>query len=82
MKTDWVLGPQLRGIFRINGSHATVSALYDHYASQDDDGDAVSGTVRCPTLPDNIQCDEHDVASAFKKFLSGLPGGILGKIWL
>lgn len=76
------LGPALRGIFRINGSHATVSALYDHYASQDEDGDAVSGTVRCPTLPDNIQCDEHDVASAFKKFLSGLPGGVLGKIWL
>lgn len=24
----------------------------------------------------------HDVASAFKKFLAGLPGGILGKIWL
>lgn len=76
------LGPALRGIFRINGSHTTVSALYDHYASQDEDGDAVSGTVRCPTLPDNIQCDEHDVASAFKKFLSGLPGCILGKIWL
>ncbi len=75
-------GPALRGIFRINGSHATVSALYDHYASQDDDGDAISGTVRCPTLPDSIQCDEHDVASAFKKFLSGLPGGILGKVWL
>jgi hypothetical protein len=24
----------------------------------------------------------HDVASVFKKFLAGLPGGILGKIWL
>jgi hypothetical protein len=24
----------------------------------------------------------HDVASAFKKFLAGLPGGILGKAWL
>lgn len=59
-----------------------MSALYDHYASQDEDGDAISGTVRCPTLPDNINCDEHDVASAFKKFLSGLPGGILGKMWL
>lgn len=75
-------GPSVRGIFRINGSHAIVSALYDHYASQDEDGDAISGTVRCPTLPENIQCDEHDVASAFKRFLAGLPGGILGKVWL
>lgn len=82
MKADTPLGPAVRGIFRISGSHNTVSALYNHYASQDEDGDAVSGTVRCPTLPDDIQCDEHDVASAFKKFLSGLPGGILGKIWL
>lgn len=59
-----------------------MAALYDHYASQDEDGDVISGTVRCPTLPDSILCDEHDVASAFKKFLSGLPGGILGKVWL
>jgi hypothetical protein len=72
----------MRGIFRISGSHATVAALYDHYASQDEDGDVISDTVRCPTLPENIQCDEHDVASMFKKFLSGLPGGILGKVWL
>lgn len=76
-----VLGPAIKGIFRISGSHATVAALYDHYASHED-GDVISDTVRCPTLPDNIQCDEHDVASTFKKFLSGLPGGILGKVWL
>ncbi|OAF55560.1 hypothetical protein VC83_07681 [Pseudogymnoascus destructans] len=75
-------GPAMKGIFRISGSHATVAALYDHYASQDEDGDVISDTVRCPTLPENIRCDEHDVASTFKKFLSGLPGGILGKVWL
>ncbi|KFY15141.1 hypothetical protein V492_02201 [Pseudogymnoascus sp. VKM F-4246] len=75
-------GPTMKGIFRISGSHATVAALYDHYASQDEDGDVISDTVRCPTLPENIRCDEHDVASTFKKFLSGLPGGILGKVWL
>ncbi|KFX99997.1 hypothetical protein V490_01538 [Pseudogymnoascus sp. VKM F-3557] len=75
-------GPAMRGIFRVSGSHATVAALYDHYASQDEDGDVISDTVRCPTLPENIQCDEHDVASTFKKFLSGLPGAILGKVWL
>jgi hypothetical protein len=38
--------------------------------------------VRCPSLPDHIKCDVHDVASAFKKFLSGLPGGILGSLSL
>ncbi|KFZ16440.1 hypothetical protein V502_05078 [Pseudogymnoascus sp. VKM F-4520 (FW-2644)] len=75
-------GPAMKGIFRISGSHATVAALYDHYASQDEDGDVISDTVRCPNLPENIRCDEHDVASTFKKFLSGLPGGILGKVWL
>lgn len=42
----------------------------------------ISGTVRCPTLPEHIRCNVHDVASAFKKFLAGLPGGILGKTWL
>ncbi|OBT55745.1 hypothetical protein VE04_03836 [Pseudogymnoascus sp. 24MN13] len=75
-------GPSMKGIFRISGSHATVAALYDHYASQDEDGDVIRDTVRCPTLPENIKCDEHDVASTFKKFLLGLPGGILGKMWL
>jgi hypothetical protein len=40
----------------------------------------ISGTVRCPTLPEHIRCDVHDVASAFKKFISGLPGGILGSL--
>jgi hypothetical protein len=36
--------------------------------------------VRCPTLPDHIRCDVHDVASAFKRFLVGLPGGVLGSL--
>lgn len=42
----------------------------------------IAGTIRCPTLPEHIRCDVHDVASAFKKFLSGLPGGILGSLKL
>jgi hypothetical protein len=46
----------------------------------DEDGDVIAGTVRCPTLPDHIRCDVHDVASAFKRFLAGLPGGILGSL--
>ena len=48
----------------------------------DEHGAVVSGTVRCPTLPEHIRCDVHDVASAFKKFISGLPGGILGTLSL
>lgn len=76
------LASTTRGIFRIPGSHSTINALYDHYASQVDDGEVISGTVRCSTLPERIQCNVHDVASAFKKFLAGLPGGILGSAWL
>ncbi|RDW94796.1 hypothetical protein BP5796_00559 [Coleophoma crateriformis] len=73
-------GPTNRGVFRVPGAHNIVSALYNHYCSTDEDGDLISGTVRCPTLPDHIKCDVHDVASAFKKFLLGLPGGILGSL--
>jgi hypothetical protein len=48
----------------------------------DEEGQVIAGTVRCPTLPNHIRCDTHDVASAFKKFLAGLPGGILGSLAL
>ncbi|KFY70437.1 hypothetical protein V498_10347, partial [Pseudogymnoascus sp. VKM F-4517 (FW-2822)] len=75
-------GPAMKGIFRIPGSQSIVKALYDHYASQDEDGDVISDTVRCPYLPDSIKCDAHDVASTFKRFLLNLPGGILGRVWL
>ncbi|KAK0125557.1 hypothetical protein ONS96_009393 [Cadophora gregata f. sp. sojae] len=74
--------PSTRGVFRVSGSQNVVAALYNHYGSMDEDGQVVSGTVRCPTLPDHIRCDVHDVASAFKRFLSGLPGGILGSLHL
>jgi hypothetical protein len=67
-------------VFRIPGSHNVVAALYNHYCTTDNHGEVVAGTVRCPTLPDHIRCDVHDVASAFKKFISGLPGGILGSL--
>jgi len=77
---DFRVATTARGIFRIPGSHNTVSALYNHYCCLDDNGEAIAGTVRCPGLPDHIKCDVHDVASAFKKFLSGLPGGILGSL--
>ncbi|KAI6711458.1 hypothetical protein JHW43_006014 [Diplocarpon mali] len=74
--------PSTRGVFRVPGSQIVVAALYNHYGAMDEDGQVVSGTVRCPTLPDHIRSDVHDVASAFKKFLSGLPGGILGTLQL
>lgn len=38
--------------------------------------------MRRPILPGHIKYDVNDVASAFKKFLAGLPAGILGSVWL
>jgi hypothetical protein len=74
------IGSTTRGIFRIPGSQNVVAALYNHYCTVDQEGEVIAGTVRCPTLPDHIKCDVHDVASAFKRFLSGVPGGILGSL--
>lgn len=54
--------------------------MYNHYGNLDGDGDVIANTVHCPTLPLHIKCDVHDVASAFKKFLAGLPSGILGSL--
>ncbi|KAF7881650.1 uncharacterized protein EAF02_006338 [Botrytis sinoallii] len=71
--------PTTRGVFRIPGSQHTISLIYEHYCSKGDEGH-IAGTVRYPTLPDHIDCDVHDVASAFKRFLSGIPGGILGSL--
>lgn len=48
----------------------------------DDIGEVVNGTVRSPLLPDHIKYDIHDVATTFKRFLSGLPKGILGSTWI
>ncbi|EEY21430.1 conserved hypothetical protein [Verticillium alfalfae VaMs.102] len=42
----------------------------------------VARTVRCPNLPTHINAGPHDIASAFKKFLGVLPGGILGSLGL
>lgn len=66
-------------MFRIPGSQHTIGLIYEHYCSKGDEGH-IAGTVRCPTLPEHIDCDVHDVASAFKRFLSGIPGGILGSL--
>ena len=69
------------GIFRIPGSNNVIAALYNHYCARGDEGD-IASTVRCPTLPNHIKYDIHDVASTFKRFLSGIPGGILGSLAL
>ncbi|KAK7747171.1 hypothetical protein SLS62_009113 [Diatrype stigma] len=40
----------------------------------------IAQTTRRPVLPSHIKFNIHDVASTFKKLLSGLPGGILGSL--
>ncbi|KAI0457052.1 hypothetical protein F5B21DRAFT_521725 [Xylaria acuta] len=70
-----------KGIFRVSGSSRVVNALYDYYCT-DDNTEAISSTTRCPTLPSHIRCNAHDIASTFKRFLAGLPGGILGSLSL
>ncbi len=56
-----------------------VGALYDYYCAEQD-ADDISRTIRCPNLPLHIKAGVHDVASTFKRFLAGLPGGILGSL--
>lgn len=75
---DDLAGPTTRGIFHIGGSHQIIEALYNHFCATDSQDEVVSGTVRCPTLPDRISYNVHDVGGVFRKFLSGLPGGVLG----
>ena len=71
-----------RGVFRIPGSVRVVNALYDYYCATEPGAggasDEISSTIRNPNLPLHIKVGTHDVASTFKRFLSGLPGGILG----
>lgn len=74
-------GPVTRGVFRIPGSLRVVSAIFDYYCYEKA-GEDITGTIRCPTLPLHINAGAQDVASAFKKFLSVLPGGILGTLSL
>ncbi|SPO06896.1 uncharacterized protein DNG_09590 [Cephalotrichum gorgonifer] len=69
------------GVFRVPGSVRMVNALYDHYYFTDKDGSAgISRTVRSVSLPTHMTFSIHDVASTFKRFLSILPGGILGSL--
>lgn len=70
------------GIFRIPGSVRLVNALFDYYCYMEKRGVDVSNTVHCANLPMHIQASVHDVASTFKRFVSVLPGGILGALSL
>ncbi|KAM7221728.1 RhoGAP domain containing protein [Rhypophila decipiens] len=70
-----------RGMFRIPGSVKVVNTLYDYYCAEGN-ADDITSTIRCPNLPHHIKATTHDVASTFKRLLSGLPGGILGSLAL
>lgn len=76
-------GTNTRGIFHIPGSTKTIQRIYDYYcpASQDE-ADKIDGTVSSPNLPPHLEASVHDVAGTFKRFLAGLPGGILGSLSL
>ncbi|UKZ72537.1 hypothetical protein TrVFT333_000167 [Trichoderma virens FT-333] len=74
--------PANRGLFRIPGSARTVNALCDYYCGESRSGPFISSTTYLPTLPDFIPHHIHDVASTFKRMLSGLPRGILGSLSL
>lgn len=76
-----VLAITTPGTFRIPGALRVVNEIYEYYCAERN-GDEITGTVRNPNLPSHLQVSVHDVASAFKKFLSGLPGGILGSLSL
>lgn len=71
------------GLFQTSGSQNMIESLYTHYASIEED-ESIDQTAQTSKLPMHIiyQCDVHDVASTFKRFLSVLPGGILGELHL
>jgi hypothetical protein len=69
-------------VFRIPGSVRTVNELYGYYSADGEDGDDISSTICSATLPAHIRTGPHEVASLFKRLLSGLPGGILGSLLL
>ncbi|RYP51141.1 hypothetical protein DL768_003488 [Monosporascus sp. mg162] len=68
-----------RGIFGMPSDERVVDALYDHYYTGTDSED-IARTIRSPTLPAHIKFNVHDIAAAFKRFLAGLLGGVLGSL--
>lgn len=80
--TDMALYPaaNVGGVFRVPGSVRVVSALYSYYCDADKENAHISTTVRSGSLPTHFNYTIQDVASTFKKFLSTMPGGILGSL--
>ncbi len=76
------------GIFRVNGQTSIVNKLYDFYACQFEEAEKSTGpgqaqkTAGSTMMPSHIAHNVYDVASLFKKFLNGIPGGILGSLSL
>lgn len=60
--------------------------IYDHcmhsHRERVSNPDLVEATIGSPSLPTHIALTTHDIASAFKKTLRDIPGGILGSIAL
>lgn len=84
-------------IFLDCGDDRVVKKLYNHFAGQvlsaELTGDKIDSTTRGSFLPsDTVSSDSsympnkstyiHNVATAFKHFLAGLPGGVLGSVEL
>ncbi|PHH52194.1 hypothetical protein CFIMG_004901RA [Ceratocystis fimbriata CBS 114723] len=70
------------GLFRVPGSYRVVNELYEYYLYAHHGGHDISETIRCEGLPSHIKTGPHDIASAFKRFLNAIPGGILGSVAL
>ena len=62
-----------------------VNALHNFYKarmSDAEDSKDVEATIGSTSLPADVNYNVHDVASAYKRFLWDLPGGILGSVAL
>jgi hypothetical protein len=54
--------------------------LYDYYCLASKEGESISSTIRSPHLPPYIKASVHDIASAFKRFIAMIPGGVIGSL--
>lgn len=63
-----------------------VTALHNHFALQIQAAcryrRTIETTICNAKLPPTIRLSVHDAASAFKRFISEIPGGILGSLYL
>jgi hypothetical protein len=66
------------GIFRLSGSKEAVDKICNYYIPANQNASSVDSSTTNPTVPPWIDAGIHDVATAFKRLLAGLSGGILG----